>query len=531
MPCSWLNSQWGQQSQTKRVSSGRRESFSRHTSLSVHRKRPWNIYFRYYQRFRASTLLQSIDRKLSASTCFPKRHGICCACSAILLALIVCISFHPFMRQVAVKISAKYEQPVPLRSLKYMASSPIDTVPETIRRYVDWHRTQRACLLNPLLCKSPYRRPSVLIWRCPNRDVYICAGIGDRVRGMQVALMVAILTQRMFFIQWPSEEYQLIDAMSPNIIDWRIPPPIKYSMSKLSWPMLNWFICNYPQRRTRCVPPRFLVPMPQFLPNINSSLPTLNAFTDDIVQRLSIFKDVYLACRLPVSVINAFLSNPYISPVVPDLVPQKVSSILLQRLLTGILFRPSVATATVIADTMTSDFLHAKGYIGIHGRTGVEFHENGERFDFYRRNMAGAVKHLLTCVEAVAKHSTQKVFLSSDSVTLKREFASRARSQNFDVKFIDAPAFHFGLDDSDKMLVHQGRHVRYKAFIDIFADVFMLSNATQIITTGSGFAHLAFWLGNASKMIIVPPENGTALCASEYFNNREGSVQPIIVEA
>lgn len=463
------------------------------------------------------------------SFCFSKRR-VERISRHILYFTLLCVIIHTVLWNLQSRLMFLHEEGVKLRSLDQVLPESVHSVPDTLARYAQWHRIQRACIVNPSSCQQPFERPSILIWRCPDRDVRVCAGIGDRVRGMQVALLIAILTRRVFFIQWPLDEYPLHNAVSPNVIDWRLPPAIVSGPSTSTWPMLNWFICNYPERRTRCRPPNFLIPKDDYLPNVNFSLPTLNASKDDVVRNLSIVTDISVACRLPVSVIDSLLSNPFIAPTVPDLQTGSLPSLQLQRLLTAMLFRPSFFTTAVMSKTLPPDFLTSNGYIGAHGRTGVAFNENGDRFEFYRRNMTAAVTHLLTCAQQIDAQVSTNMFLSSDSAPFKREFAAQARSLNISVRFIDANAFHFGLDDSDKMFAEQGQLAKYNAFIDIFADLFMLANAKQIVTTGSGFANLAFWLGNASRMVVAPPENGSAICEAARDQIHDSLEQPLILE-
>lgn len=447
----------------------------------------------------------------------------------VIFFALLCIAALVILWTLLSRFVIMYEKPMTLQSMRDVLPISVHDVPDTLARYAQWHRVQRACIIDPSSCQQPFKSPPVLVWRCPGRKVRICAGIGDRVRGMQVAFIIAVITRRLFFIQWPTEEFPLSHAVIPNVIDWRVPPTIAREAS--SWPMLNWFMCSHPQRRNGCQPPSYILPKEEFLPNINLSLPTMNAFTDDIVGNLSVATDIILACRLRVSAIVAFLNNNFIAPTVPDLQDHLLPSLQLQRLLTTILFRPSAATAAVMSRTLTPGFSNPRGYIGAHARTGVAFGEPEKRFNFYRRNMTAAVTHLLTCVQHVNKYPPTSVFLASDSVTFKREFAAQAKSLAVEVRFIDATAFHFGLHQSHKLLRREGRRARYNAFIDIFADLFMLAGARQIVTTGSGFADLSFWLGNASQLIIAPSGRGTAICSAARDSPSAGNpFKPVVLK-
>ena len=93
---------------------------------------------------------------------------------------------------------------------------------EKTAAYVSWHNKTR----------TVSTRRSVT-WKCL-QDVFMCGGYGDQVRGIAYTFFLAILTERMLYIQWPnlhtaksenggsassSEEAMFV----PNAINWTLP--------------------------------------------------------------------------------------------------------------------------------------------------------------------------------------------------------------------------------------------------------------------------------------------------------------------
>ena len=98
---------------------------------------------------------------------------------------------------------------------------------EKTAAYVSWHNN-----LTEAATRSVSTRRSVT-WKCL-KDVVMCGGYGDQVRGMAYTFFLAILTERVLYIQWPSlhtaksehdtsasspEEAMFV----PNAINWSLP--------------------------------------------------------------------------------------------------------------------------------------------------------------------------------------------------------------------------------------------------------------------------------------------------------------------
>ena len=87
--------------------------------------------------------------------------------------------------------------------------------------YAKWHEKERG----KLLLKDPKEIKDLrtLIWHF--KEYPISVGLADKVRGTYVALILAILSERLLFIQWSSQPFRTSrqrNIFEPNYINWDI---------------------------------------------------------------------------------------------------------------------------------------------------------------------------------------------------------------------------------------------------------------------------------------------------------------------
>ena len=85
-----------------------------------------------------------------------------------------------------------------------------------LQDYIAWHVQMRIKLR-----KGSFSKVRVLIWYFPNREVSF--GLGDRIRGINLALFLAIMSERFLLVQWSNSSLiknrqQII--FKPNLINW-----------------------------------------------------------------------------------------------------------------------------------------------------------------------------------------------------------------------------------------------------------------------------------------------------------------------
>lgn len=512
-------------------------------------------------------------------------------------------------------------------------------LPSSLKTYVEWHAKHRQCYepdnsnsnsnsinsnnsssysnSHSHIVELPHCNPPVpvLVWKCPHQN-RTCAGLGDRVRGIQVTLLIAIAARRLFFIAMPDDPFPFAEVISPHSVNWTIPSGLNVPdlpaddinsnnnrssanntgtnittttsttistadelkmTPNLTWQYLDWFFCRRQRvgkarKRRKCRHGRKL-PHDQALPHVSLAHADIDAYEDDIPQRLHPFPFLSVSCRLPGIVIMHLLRNAPFASRVPDLQERHISTSQLLQLLIRLLFQPARQVEQIITQTLPASFWNntgddddadndddgdsvdsSAGYIAIHARTGQDVGEKDDRrFRYFNSHFNETVLQLLQCALRIDQGTQRnRIFLATDSILFKSTFAhlaqnlppilpssaslsavSTARTEaatstgtitsvdtatttlrSVDVRYIDQRAYHFGIRTAKGIWKNRFDNMseQYVAFLNVFADLYMLGSAHTIITTGSGFARTAYWLGDAQRLLIVEPGNGTEHC-------------------
>ena len=91
-----------------------------------------------------------------------------------------------------------------------------------LETYKTFHRVQRHRLWNDAPTAGGPREASVrtLTWVC--NEASLCHGIGDQLAQIQMAFLLAVVTDRVFFIYWnPKQTSGTMHYLQPRSIDWR----------------------------------------------------------------------------------------------------------------------------------------------------------------------------------------------------------------------------------------------------------------------------------------------------------------------
>lgn len=435
-------------------------------------------------------------------------------------------------------------------SIKHSGTS----LPPSLSTYIKWHAEQRACILDAT-CKDEL--PPTLIWTCPIQKGKTCAGLGDRVRGIQITFLLSIATKRLFFIDMIEDPFPFTDVISPSLVDWRIPSTLLKKKPIENWPHLDWFFCNrmrVPRIKRLCRKRRRL-PHDRALPHVNSTFKDIDMYKHDITDRLENVRWMTVSNRLPETLIpllfenQNFVQNSKIK--IYDLNTDHISSSSLLKLLMHLLFRPSPNVRAIMNATLNEDFIR-NGYVSVHARTGIDVGEKGDsRFEFVNAHMLHSVRELIQCTKLSNPIiGSKRIFIATDSVKFKtlfqqmtsgkfqtsaavlEEFAVNnetaptdpewqgfmegMKGYNVEVRYINERAYHFGLISDKGRYNNKFRHVddKKRAFANVFADLFMLGGGRSIVSSGSGFSRMAFWLGDASFLLPAAFGNGTDHCAN-----------------
>lgn len=319
-----------------------------------------------------------------------------------------------------------------------------------------------------------------------------------------MALGLAMVTKRLFLLDWPSDPYPLSTALYPHLIDWTIPPSVTRTFLE-SLPKVNWFFCPQNRPKTLCpgaIPPTNALPVID-APNL------IDIAKDDVISAFKNHKSFSIACRLRTANVNLLIKNPYNAKRFSDLQPETISPVSLQRKLRSILFRPSKNLLRVMSRAVPTAF--KQGYVGLHIRSGIDFEEPHDRFKDVIKDLNGTTIAIFSCALRLASNIKQ-IFAATDSIEAKVLLAQLAQRHGFGFKTTKTPAIHFGLVSAADRLSRLDENDRLNAFLGVFADMLVMSEAKIIFTTGSGLAQNSFWMGNATALVTVETVNGKVKC-------------------
>lgn len=363
-----------------------------------------------------------------------------------------------------------------------------DDAPRSLREYAAWHAKARLCLCDSA-CHTPV---GVLIWRCAPHTG--CAGIGDRLRGINVLFLLALGSKRALFIDLPQgrhSPFALTAALRPAAIDWTLPR----CNDLMDVPHLNW----------HNLASSALAPLP------DGSL--FHMVKDDLESHLRQYPLVAVAVNSGVKTFGDLLRRFNHDGRFLDLHPDVLSGMHVLRAFALALFKPSDAVVERLHGVLPHGFLR-HGFVGVHARTGEDVSEmHNPRFQ-HLSNATHVAAALLRCARLADTRGTQRVFLASDAQSLKREFMRLARARHVQVALVSAKAMHLAKVTTTTTTRVQTDHSKggrdsdlrddiCDDYINVFVDLVGLASADSVVMTGSGFARAAYFLGNASDLRVA----------------------------
>lgn len=400
-------------------------------------------------------------------------------------------------------------------------------LPESIVRYSEWHAIARACLERSILTDEQRLNrtgteckflPPVLVYRClPGR---LCAGVGDRLRGIIGTFLLSVATRRLFFIDWKSghhSPFDLTTALIPASIDWTLPnflasPELSDRFSQRyanrQFVHLDWYDAKNWNALSS--------------PDVDRKLDLLSDDFNAITAHIS---NLAISCNAPYRLfIYALRDNRHLRHSVPDLTPERIPSPQLFRTLISTLFRPTQLVASLVA---THSFRRGLLPVAVHVRTGADFQEDAPRL---RRKTRG---HLLTralwaCAQRVSKNShlvssrgvnssdlgvdnenglgtrvPSRMFIAGDDQAVKYGIVKHGLNSGMKpehIRISSSMSMHIGLPSHK---APQNATDKCVAFVTIFADLLLMARASVLITSGSGFAKAAAYFGNVQELWIA----------------------------
>lgn len=390
-------------------------------------------------------------------------------------------------------------------------------VPDGIKRYARWHTEALHCLHN-MKCLD---KPNILIFQCQHGQS--CGGMGDRLRGIHHTFGIAMVTQRLFFIDLPAGEHSsfpLEVALNPVSIDWRLPAILKLPEENVLPPLrrrrrlgltstlkandtlqLNWaFAKTYgelsiPAGMTQADYDDFDI----WALRMIKVMDPLDA--NNILEAFKTFPQITrIASNAPHGLSSGMYRNaPLFQKVAPDLQSYSISEVM--KRITHTLFMPSPAV-TKLVDAMT--FRPQFPFIAVHARTGGDVDEAYRpRFAAMANNYTMVTSSLLECVAEKSRRNYGRIYLASDSSEFKDDFVKVATERyGINVRTMQEKAIHIGkpASEEDEWTPTQ-KDCRY--FLNVFVDIVAMSRSEFIVSTGSGFSKMAFLIGHSPKNLFI----------------------------
>lgn len=388
--------------------------------------------------------------------------------------------------------NAKVQEP-----LHNVNTIPGNSIVQSILNYVSWHRQNRECIQKSS-CET--KNIKALVWKCPKAPKK-CGGVGDRFRGIQFAFLLAVITKRIFFIQWPDDPYPLLEALTPATFDWSFPPNI----STDSWSFLPWFSCIRPRPCTEGI-----LPSDENLPLPDESGPDINLLTDDVPFRLKDYGHLFIGSRpRPQTVWNLINNRRSMKTIVGIRPIPKHFDV--EKVLLKTIFKPSTHVKHYISRVVPEE-VRKIGYIAIHVRTGLDVQEGkSSRFQNLNHDLASTAKLVLSCALITTNGTLKNIFLASDSSQFKSIFYHLAKNSNINVFYSSIDTMHL-----DYVKLGYYRNMTngelWTSFINVFVDFFTVSEGKVLITNGSGFSRMAFNFGHAATLVELSKTLKTSGC-------------------
>lgn len=362
------------------------------------------------------------------------------------------------------------------------------TTSRQLREYAEWHRNQRKCLESNNCLPSQISK--VLVWTCDISLKYGCHGLGDRLRGIAFAFLLAVATDRLFFIDWPlskSAPFQLNSAIIPSAINWQVPENLtqRFLSSEGSF----WYL-----KPTKVFIHRFGTQLKQ--EKRDPTLLNLKKFYDP-------FHIIYEQSQPAREALSFLLYNSALSVLKRDLLHQTNNNISVEEIHREVLLFLFRETEQVMNIVHQRTFPSNMPYIGLHARLGTDVSEGnlrGKRFGPYVSKLNETGRRLLEGMKSLAtKHDISKVYLASDSLPFKQlmtnMMATDKSLKHFSFKTHFARALHVGQKSSTTFMANESE--RCAAFIDVFIDAYAIASAKAVVFFPSGFPAASLALGQS----------------------------------
>lgn len=363
-------------------------------------------------------------------------------------------------------VTPNFQPPHPFRLSQIEArmvttgKSMNDAYADIINDYLTWHKT----VSNSSELQKTVR---ILSWNGMGDS-----GLGDKIRGVLHALMLAIETERYFVIE-DVPEFPIRRIVRAGELTWDT------ELDFRNEPLFNWrtSFSRGQQGIRRLSQPHFEER------HLDHRVVRLASSTHPMYERTVSTAHWRFACRRLRPTTLRDERCGYLG----------TQNIYFNRLLYAVLFKPRRAVQNIIEslESMLPNNSSSPDFIAIHARLGGKFRREAttSRFASLNEDWYNTSRYLLSCADVRGRN----VYLATDDEEFKSVFSQQAKE--FDANLIISPIKprHSGTVPLAEM---------YTALTNTFAEALFLGKASQIITTGSGMATFAAVSGKAELKLL-----------------------------
>lgn len=336
-----------------------------------------------------------------------------------------------------------------------------------------------------------------LIWVC---DAWRpCGGLGDRVKGITYALILAMISRRVLILDWREQEFGEQEYLLPNIIDWRLKEEErKWLHGEDTLEMEGDFgAANFENVADRLPrPATAFVHIFSTLEGIGVDIPY-----EELQANLELIEGatqwIILESNMEPSTLTSDLktaSQVWIKQGMEALNLNRLSPYVIDQVVGVVfryLFRFSDDLIGEVKDARHVLGLESGPYTGVHLRTGFMGslqNESVEHPKLYKFQSQWDIT--LSCAFS---HATKQyggsslLFLATDSILVKK---SVVHSERYRSRFRTLNNSVVHLDRLEKM-PHEASEFEKEGVLSVWVELILLAEADSLVIGESGFAFLA----------------------------------------
>ena len=368
-----------------------------------------------------------------------------------------------------------------------------ETLHEILKSYQHQHAVQRRVLAGG-------GKSNTLTWYC----VQDCSGIGDRIKGMYQAFLLALITNRTFFIL-QGDEIAKTMFIEPNKINWK---PVERCTTLKSHQTIHKF--DHPNIIQQMV------------------LGTTNNFSSHFRRLNSNFDAIFLSGMSGAYTFIQKINSSYIAnqnPPLFRLILQNLSKLTGEHYLISTiyhyLFSITNQVERMASLSLRELMLQPHGFVSVHIRTGFKSSFIGEIVPFSKEFYAGnrfarsqdSWRRMMECAFDIADSKfgqNSTILIVSDDKEPKSWAAAEYKSR---VTMLDIKPVHVDFGNGYSRYLGVGMSDSSDAYMQTWVELSILSQSAAIVSIPSGFSEVASYAGFIDPLFLYHYTLSNKKCA------------------